>query len=124
VDLAAPALPETTSVVFSTATEKLAKLFPVDPSHQRLDSTQIFSNMRHLGRIGLFVRVTLLVNLKRHHLELFDALPGERTEKYLRKSSESVFPMVKPSTSGKTLFWATICSFSHAASGKRRRSPR
>jgi hypothetical protein len=92
-------------LIFQTATEKLAKLFSVNPSHQRLDSTHIFSNMRHLGRIGLFVRVirTFLVNLKRHHIELFDALPQEVTEKYLRKSSESVFSMVKPSESGKTL---------------------
>jgi len=92
-------------LIFQTATEKLAKLFSVNPSRQRLDSTHIFSNMRHLGRIGLFVRVikTFLVNLKRHHIELFDALPREMTEKFLRKSSESVFSMVKPSESGKTL---------------------
>lgn len=92
-------------LIFQTATEKLAKLFSVNSSHQRLDSTHIFSNMRHLGRIGLFVRVIrmFLVNLKRHHIELFDALPRETTEKYLRKSSESVFSMVKPSESGKTL---------------------
>jgi hypothetical protein len=91
--------------IFTTATEKLAKLFSVDPSRQRLDSTHIFSNMRHLGRIGLFVRVirTFLVNLKRHHRDLFAALPLELTEKYLRKSSESVFSMVKPSESAKTL---------------------
>lgn len=91
--------------IFQTATEKLAKLFSIDPSWQRLDSIHIFSNMRHLGRVGLFVRVirTFLVNLKRHHIDLFDALPKEMTEKYLRKSSESVFSMVKPSESGKTL---------------------
>jgi len=92
-------------VIFERATEKLAKVFSIDPSRQRLDSVHIFSNMRHLGRIGLFVRVirTFLVNLKRHHKALFEALPAERTEKYLRKSSESVFSMVKPSESGKTL---------------------
>ena len=92
-------------LIFQTATEKLAKLFSIDPSRQRLDSIHIFSNMRHLGRIGLFVRVirTFLVNLKRQHKALFDALPQEVTEKFLRKSSESVFSMVKPSESGKTL---------------------
>jgi hypothetical protein len=92
-------------VIFTEATEKLAKLFSVNPSRQRLDSTHIFSNMRHLGRIGLFVRVirTFLINLKRHHKALFDDLPAGMTERYLRKSSESVFSMVKPSESGKTL---------------------
>jgi len=34
---------------------------------------------------------------------LFDALPREMAEKFLRKSSESIFSMVKPSESGKTL---------------------
>lgn len=91
--------------IFTAATDKLAKLFSIDPARQRLDSTHIFSNMRHLGRIGLFVRIikTFLVNLKRHHRELFAALPTELTEKYLRKSSESIFSMVKPSESQKTL---------------------
>ena len=91
--------------IFRAATEKLSKVFSVDPSSQRLDSTHIFSNMRHLGRIGLFVRVIkgFLINLRRHHKALFDNLPKEVTEKYLRKSSESVFSMVRPSESGKTL---------------------
>jgi hypothetical protein len=92
-------------VIFETVTDKLAKLFRVDTAHQRIDSVHIFSNMRHLGRIGLFVRVikTFLVNLKRHHVELFAALAEEMTEKYLKKSSESVFSMVKPSESERTL---------------------
>ena len=92
-------------VIFETVTDKLAKLFCVDATRQRLDSVHIFSNMRHLGRIGLFVRVikTFLVNLKRHHGELFAALAKERTEKYLKKSGESVFSMVKPSESERTL---------------------
>ena len=91
--------------IFETVTDKLAKLFCVDTTHQRLDSVHIFSNMRHLGRIGLFVRVikTFLVNLKRHHGELFAALAKEMTEKYLKKSGESVFSMVKPSESERTL---------------------
>lgn len=92
-------------VIFETVTDKLAKLFCVDTTRCRLDSVHIFSNMRHLGRIGLFVRVikTFLVNLKRHHGELFAVLAKEMTEKYLKKSGESVFSMVKPSESERTL---------------------
>jgi hypothetical protein len=92
-------------VIFETVTDKLAKLFCVDTTRQRLDSVHIFSNMRHLGRIGLFVRVikTFLVNLKRHHEELFAVLAKEMTEKYLKKSGESLFSMVKPSESERTL---------------------
>mgnify|MGYP001602310590 CR=1 FL=1 len=92
-------------VIFAAVTDKLAKLFSVDTTRQRLDSVHVFSNMRHLGRIGLFARVIkmFLVNLKRHHGELFAALPSDMTEKYLKKSGESVFSMVKPSESERTL---------------------
>jgi hypothetical protein len=93
------------TTLFDTITDTLAKAFSVDTSLQRLDSVHIFSNMRHLGRIGLFVRTIkkFLINLKRHHRELFDALDKERTDRYLSKKDESVFSMVKPSESVKTL---------------------
>lgn len=52
--------------LFAKVTEKLVAVFKVDASRQRLDSTHIFSNMRHLGRIGLFAAKIkkFLVNLK------------------------------------------------------------
>ena len=54
-------------VMFEIPTKKLAELCGVDPSLQRLDSVHVFSNMRHLGRIGLFVRTIkkFLQNLER-----------------------------------------------------------
>jgi hypothetical protein len=93
------------TALFDTITDTLARAFSVDTSLQRLDSVHIFSNMRHLGRIGLFVRTIkkFLINLKRHHRELFDTLDKERTDRYLSKKDESVFSMVKPSESVKTL---------------------
>lgn len=39
--------------LFETLTDKLIGAFAVDTSHQRLDSTHIRSNMRHLSRVGL-----------------------------------------------------------------------
>ncbi len=91
--------------IFTTITDHLAQLFSVDPAHQRLDSVHVFSNMRRLGRVSLFVRTIkgFLVNLRRHHKERFSALPAELTGRYLDKSQESVFSMVKPSESEKTL---------------------
>jgi len=91
--------------LFESVTKKIESLFPVDCHKQRQDSVHICSNMRHLGRIGLFVRVIkkFLVNLKRHHHELFSAQHMELTDRYLSKSQEAVFSMVKPSQSGKTL---------------------
>ncbi len=91
--------------VFEGVADHLAKVFEVDSSLQRLDSVHIFSNMRHLGRIGIFVKTIqkFLTNLKRHHKDLFDALDKELTDRYLRKEEESTFSMVKPSESSRTL---------------------
>lgn len=92
------------TVLFETVTDKLAKLFSVNTENQRLDSTHIFSNMRHLGRIGLFASTIkkFLVNLKRHHKALFEALNQVLLDRYLSKQ-DALFSMVKPSESTKTL---------------------
>jgi len=92
-------------VVFETVADKLAKVFTVDVTKQRLDSTHIFSNMRHLGRIGLFAATIekFLVNLKRHHKELFVSLGEEIINRYLPQKGVEVFSLVKPTESAKTL---------------------
>lgn len=91
--------------IFNDVTKKLAEVFSVDVSKQRFDSVHIFSNMRHLGRIGLFVKTIkkFLVNLKRHHKDLYEALGKALSERYMTKQGEAVFSMVKPSESMKTL---------------------
>lgn len=93
------------TVLFSQITDKLARVFSVDTRNQRLDSVHIESNMRHLGRIGIFVRVirAFLVNLKRHHRELFESLDGSFSDRYLTRNGQGVFSMPKPSESEKTL---------------------
>jgi len=92
-------------VLFESVTDKLAKVFSVDRSRQRYDSVHLFSNMRHLGRIGLFVATLrkFLVNLKRHERTLFDALGPEWTSRYMSKQGQAVFSMVKPTESVRTL---------------------
>jgi len=91
--------------IFEAIGDELRKVFKVDTSLQRIDSVHIFSNMRHLGRIGIFVAAIkkFLANLKRHHREDFDLLPSEIRDRYLIKREENVFAMVKPSESAKTL---------------------
>jgi hypothetical protein len=91
--------------LFESITDRLAKIFNVDPRLQRLDSVHIFSNMANLGRIGLFVRTIkkFLVNLKRHHQQCFTALEQKLTERYLPRKGQSVFAMVKPSEVPQTL---------------------
>jgi hypothetical protein len=91
--------------IFDTTLQTLTALFKTHLEKQRMDSVHIKSNMRHLGRIGLFVKTIkkFLRNLKRHHCNLFDSLDGTLTRRYLCKKEESIFAMVKPSESAHTL---------------------
>jgi len=93
------------AVLFDHITDKLAKVFKVNTDDQRIDSVHIKSNMRRLGRIGIFTSSInkFLVNLKRGHKELFDTIDKGITEKYLSDKSLQCFSMVKPSESAKTL---------------------
>ena len=91
--------------IFDSSLRTLAKVFDVDLKKQRMDSVHIKSNMRHLGRIGLFVKTikNFLFNLKRQHRNLFDKLDSELINRYLDTKTESIFAMVKPSESARTL---------------------
>jgi hypothetical protein len=91
--------------LFNQTTETLAKVFHVDTTKQRLDSVHIRSNMRRLGRIGIFSHSihTFLINLKRRHSEIFETIEKELVDRYLTEKAMSCFSLVKPSESGKTL---------------------
>ena len=93
------------TLMFNQTTDTLARVFSVDTSKQRLDSVHIRSNMKNLGRIGLFVRCIhkFMVNLKRQHSAIFASLPQELADKYLLKKSLSCFSMVKPTEAERTL---------------------
>lgn len=96
---------ELDNVLFNQITDKLAKVFQVDTSKQRIDSVHIKSNMRRLGRIGIFVKSIhkFLVNLRRKHKKIFETLEKDFVDKYLSKKALSCFSMVKPSASERTL---------------------
>lgn len=91
--------------IFEKTLKVLSKEFGTDQSKQRMDSVHIRSNMRRLGRIGLFVRTIkkFLVNLKRQHRACFDQLDKELVERYMSKRKASLFAMVRPSESSRTL---------------------
>ena len=91
--------------MFEQATQKLCTVFKVDCDKQRIDSVHIKSNMRRLGRIGIFVRSIhgFFVNLKRHHPQLFATIDTGIVERYCSKHALSCFSRVKPSESAKTL---------------------
>jgi hypothetical protein len=100
---------ELDTVLFQQVTEKLARVFQVDPSKQRLDSVHIKSNMRRLGRLGLLAKCMhrFLVNLKRQHAELYANLEPELVDRYLGKKALGCFSRVKPSESAQKL--AAVC---------------
>ena len=93
------------AVLFDHITDRLAKVFKVNTDNQRIDSVHIKSNMRCLGRIGIFTSSInkFLVNLNRGHKEVFDTVDKGIIEKYLSEKSLQCFSMVKPSGSAKTL---------------------
>jgi len=93
------------SLLLERTTKALAEAFNVDLKKQRIDSVHIRSNMKNLGRIGLFSQTIhkFLVNLKRQHRSLFDHLSDDLVNRYLKKKALTAFSMVKPSQSAKTL---------------------
>jgi len=93
------------TVLFRAGTDKLAAVFDVDTDKQRIDSVHIRSNMRRLGRIGIFTTAIhkFLKNLKRHHGGLFETVETAVVERYLSEKALACFAMVKPSQSHKTL---------------------
>lgn len=93
------------SFLFECITKQLAETFKVNTDHQRLDSVHIKSNMRRLGRIGIFVTAInkFLKNLNRHHAQLFKTVDAGLIERYHPEESLQCFSMVKPSEAQKTL---------------------
>jgi len=91
--------------IFAAIANQLATVADIDTDKQRLDSTHIFSNMKHLGRIGLFVNTIkgFLTNLKRNHKALYTTLDNRFVQHYMTKRGESDFAMVKPSESSRRL---------------------
>lgn len=93
------------SVIFEAGTKSLAEVFKVNTDQQRIDSVHIKSNMRRLGRIGIFSECIhkFLVNLKRRHPACIAEVDPKTVEKYLSEKALSCFSRIKPSESRKTL---------------------
>jgi Transposase DDE domain/Transposase domain (DUF772) len=75
--------------IFERVTAKLVQALELDVTRQRLDSTHIFSDMASFGRtrlMGVAIQ-RFLVQLKRHHRELYDALPPEVRTPYERSQA-------------------------------------
>lgn len=91
--------------IFTAGTKKLADVFKVNTNAQRIDSVHIKSNMRRLGRIGIFSESihNFLVNLKRNQQNLFETVEKDIVDRYMAQKDLACFSRVKPSESRKTL---------------------
>jgi len=91
--------------IFNAGTDRLAKVFKVVVDKQRLDSVHVKSNMRRLGRIGIFSETIykFLNNLKRNHPIFFKTVDGKIIDKYLAKKALACFGRVKPTEARKRL---------------------
>jgi len=91
--------------IFKAGTEKLAQVFKVNIDKQRIDSVHIKSNMRRLGRIGIFSESIrkFLVNLKRSSKDQYETIANAVVDKYLSETAFGCFSRIKPSESKKTL---------------------
>jgi len=93
------------NTAFEATTARLAEVFGVNDDKQRIDSVHIRSNMRRLGRIGIFVTAIdkFLKNLQRHHKPLWESVDAELVTRYQGTKARQCFGLVKPSESAKTL---------------------
>ena len=91
--------------LFERVTSGLAKAFKVETSAQRLDSVHVKSNMRKIGRIGILAAVILkfLVNLKRHHSELYHDISDDLKKRYQADKKKNCFGLTKPSDTTRKL---------------------
>ncbi len=92
-------------LIFNRIAKKLAEVFSVDTNKQRLDSIHIKSNMRKLGRIGIFSQTIrkFIINLKRTNSDLYSNVDNEIISRYFSEKAMKCFSMIKPSESKKTL---------------------
>ena len=76
-------------LLFERTSDKLARVFEVNTGHQRIDSVLVFSNMRRLSRLGIFIRTIrkFLRNLKRQHAELWGLIDERFAERYLAEKT-------------------------------------
>ena len=96
---------EIDTILFQKITDNLIKVFNVNTDNQRLDSVHIQSNMRKLGRIRIIASTIkkFVVNLKRHHSDEYSKIEEETRNRYKNDNALSIFSLVKPTESHKTL---------------------
>ncbi len=74
--------------LFTGITDAIVETASLSTEKQRLDSTQITSNMAHLSRLGLFTRTieAFLRRLRKKHPKLYEKLPRLYDKAYLKRA--------------------------------------
>lgn len=96
---------EIDKILFEKITDHLIKVFNVNTDNQRIDSVHIQSNMRKLGRIRIIASAIkrFIVNLKRQYPDQLGEISEDIKTRYKNDNALSIFSLVKPSESRKTL---------------------
>ena len=89
--------------IFTDMTGKMIRAASLSTGKQRLDSTQITSNMAHLSRLGLFTRTIegFLRSLEKHDASLYERLPKVYRKVYRERTG--YFADVKSSKAKRRL---------------------
>jgi hypothetical protein len=77
-------------VLFRVLTDKLMKVFEVDPTLQRIDSTVLRSNMRKLTRLGVLCETIekFLRELSRHDAALYARVDAALLKRYVARHAD------------------------------------
>jgi hypothetical protein len=87
-------------LLFESLTDELIKVFKVDPSQQRIDSTAIKSAMRLLTRVETVVETLckFFRECARLNSEQFNRIDSEIRERYVKREGSNCFsyPVLTP----------------------------
>jgi hypothetical protein len=92
-------------VLFRSLTDQLIKVFEVDPSRQRIDSTVLRSNMRKLTRLGVLCQTIeqFLRELRRHDAALHARVDAELLGRHGESGEQGCFGVARPSEARRRL---------------------
>ena len=92
-------------VLFRSLTDQMIKIFDVDPSRQRIDSTALRSNMRKLTRLGVLCETIerFLRELCRHDAALHGRVDAALLGRYGDGREQGCFGVARPSEARRRL---------------------
>jgi hypothetical protein len=92
-------------VLFNDLTDQLVKIFNVNTTHQRLDSTAIRSNMAKLTRLGVVCQTMekFLRELRRHDTGMYARVERALLGRYVEGDESGCFGVCKPSEAQRRL---------------------